>query len=407
MVTPVFPLPLDTGASVRLFNVISSLQARGHQIGLVSMIYQDQIPLAEQLAPRLADMVLVPVRRPMEPPLGRRMSRGELMRRASVVLGRVVRGTPPPVALLYHPAIAKSLQRLEPKYDVILVELFFMAQNISPDLFRRAAEKLVLVEHDVSFIPKRRRFEVSSGARRWRTWFDYRLWRRIETATLRRFHRVFAMSDQDRDIILSVAPKQRTIVVPNGVDTTRFSFDPRPAPDKPRLLFLGGLQHGPNLDGLDFFVRDIAPEVLRSFPELDLTIVGRTDGAEERLTGLPCGAMLRFAGFVPDLKDVFPQYTAMIVPLRIAGGTRLKILEAMAAGLPVVTTAIGAEGLPVEHGRHVIIAETAEEVTAALRFLTEDREQRFRLVREARKLVEARFTWDAIVATMEKEFTGE
>ena len=404
IISPVFPLPPDTGTRVRLFHVISKLRDRGHQVGLVSMIHEDQTELVDELAPLLSDLELVIVRRQSEAPLSKPASRGERNRRALTVLGRLASGVPLRVALSYHPRIAEAVARLEPQYDALVVEFFFMAQNLSPHLFRQAREKLALVEHDISFIPQRRRYEVASGWTRCRAWLYYWMWRRVETSTLRRFSRIFAMSEPDRELLSALAPGARITVVPNGVDTAGYAFNPVAASSPPRLLFLGGLQHDPNFDGLEFFIRDILPQARGPFPDLRLTIVGKTNGAEQPLLALPAGSMVRFAGFVPDLNKVFPEYTAMVVPLRIAGGTRLKILEAMAAGLPVISTAIGAEGLPARHGEHLLLAETAPEFIKAIKDLSEKDELRQALVRSARKLVEDRFNWNGVVESMEKSF---
>lgn len=397
-------MPLSTGSKVRLYNIIKELRRCGHEVGLIAMIHRDELGHMEAIRHWFSDLLLVPVRRPNEASCLAQQPMGELFRRALGVLARGFNGLPLRLAMLYHPRIHDAIAELVPRYDYCFVEFFFMAQNLPMGFSYRFREKLVLVEHDISFIPQMRRYQVARGWRRLVLWFNYVRYRRAEIATLQRFVQVVVVSELDRDIVHRVAPGQRVTVVPNGVDLASLVFrDAVPCCGQPRLLFVGGLGHRPNLDGLSHFISEALPILLHHFPGLTLTVVGDAAGAEPELIRLPRGDAVTFVGFVPDLNRYFAESTALIAPLRIAGGTRLKILEAMAAGVPVITTAIGAEGLPVVHGEQVLFAETPQETVQCVTRLVSDPELAQRMTRAARRLCEEKYDWRTIVGAMEQQ----
>jgi polysaccharide biosynthesis protein PslH len=397
-------VPLSTGTKVRLYNIIKELRRCGHEVGLVAMIHRDELGHMAAIRHWFSDLVLVPVRRPNERFGLAREPMGQLLRRALGVLARCLKGLPLPLAMLYHPRIYDAVAELVPRYDHCFVEFFFMAQNLPVDASHRFREKLVLVEHDISFIPQMRRCQLASGWRRLVLWLNYIRYRRAEIATLQRFVQVVVMSELDRDIVQRVAPGQKVTVVPNGVDLAGLVFRGAvPRCGSPRLLFVGGLAHRPNFDGLRHFISEALPVLLHQFPDLTLTVVGDAAGAAPELMSLPRGDAVEFVGFVPDLNGHFAESTALIVPLRIAGGTRLKIIEAMAAGVPVITTAIGAEGLPVVHGEQVLVAETPQETVACVKRLVRDPEFAQRMAKAARRLCEEKYDWRSIVGAMEQQ----
>jgi polysaccharide biosynthesis protein PslH len=368
------------------------------------MVHQDELGHMAAIRHWFSDLVLVPVRRPNERFCLAQEPAGQILRRVLGVLALCLNGLPLRVAMLYHPRIHDAIAELVPRYDCCFVEFFFMAQNLPRGCFRSFREKLVLVEHDISFIPQMRRYQVARGWRRLVLWFDYIRYRRAEIATLQRFLHVMVMSELDREIVHRVAPGQRVTVVPNGVDLASLVFrEAVPRCGKPQLLFVGGLGHRPNFDGLRHFISEALPILLHHFPDLTLTVVGDAAGAAPELISLPRGDVVTFVGFVPDLNRYFAESTALIVPLRIAGGTRLKIVEAMAAGVPVITTAIGAEGLPVVHGEQVLFAETPQETVQCVTRLVSDPEFAQRMAKAARRLCEERYDWRSIVGAMEQQ----
>ncbi len=407
MVSPVFPWPLTTGTKVRLYNLIKALRGRGHQIGLAAMLHHDELAEVARLQDWFADLVLVPVRAPGDPPRLIREPGERFLARALKVASLWLRGLPLPVALMYQPRLEGAIARLLPAYDRALVEFFFMAVNLPASAFGPERHKLMLVEHDLTFMVQRRRHLVARGWQRLALRLNAFRYYKAEVAALRRFGRVAVMSEEDGEAVRRVAPEAKVAVVPNGVDLERYVFQaPVKREDPPKLLFVGGLAHRPNFDALGHFLGDFMPRLAARFSGLGLTVVGDSDGAGELAT-LPGGRFTRFTGPVPELTPYFRESTALVVPLRIAGGTRLKIIEAMAAGLPVISSAVGAEGLAVEPGKHLLVAETPEDYLAALDRLLNEPGLAVALAAAARRLCEERYDWRAIAAGLEEALLTE
>ncbi len=223
-----------------------------------------------------------------------------------------------------------------------------------------------------------------------RTW---RL-RRFERALAQRADAVVAVSPDEAALVQAIAPHTRVVVAPNGVDATVLT----PSPPGDAALFVGLLSYAPNRDAMTWFARDVLPRLGAGGPEV--LVAGRDPGPE--LQSLARGApRLRLLGFVPDLAPLYARAGVFVNPMRSGGGTRLKMLEAMAAGKAVVSTAIGAEGLALTPGRDVMVADTAAEFADAVRALLADPGQAARLGQAARALVEARYAWDVCLAPLE------
>jgi glycosyltransferase involved in cell wall biosynthesis len=279
-------------------------------------------------------------------------------------------------------ALRAELERLPP-HDVVCVEHHILAPVIS----RTRHSRWALTMH---FVPS----EVASHHTRiapnsWQRW----LWRR-ERSKARRYERwimssydvVFAVSDDDA-IALSGG-----VVVPNGVDTSRFS--PTPVPHEPGLVMTGTLGYRPNVDAARWFCAEVLPLIRREVPSASLMLVGR-DPAPEVLD-LARQPGVRVEADVPSIVPYLEAARVALVPMRVGSGTRIKALEAMAAGRPVVGTTIGLAGLGLEPGRHAMIADDpADLASAAARLLTDDRLARHIAV-EARALVEERFGWERV-----------
>jgi glycosyltransferase involved in cell wall biosynthesis len=181
-------------------------------------------------------------------------------------------------------------------------------------------------------------------------------------------------------------------VVPNGVDLE--AFMPTPLPSTPSLVFTGTLDYRPNVDGILWFCREVLPSAARRVPGLTLTIAGRRPvPAVRELARQPRVSVI---ADVADIRPVLQRARLAVVPIRLGTGTRLKVLEAMAAGRPVVGTAVGLEGLGVEAGRHALVADDPAGLADAIVSLCADTELAARLAAGGRQLVEARYGWDDI-----------
>jgi glycosyltransferase involved in cell wall biosynthesis len=173
-------------------------------------------------------------------------------------------------------------------------------------------------------------------------------------------------------------------VVPIAVDARAAHVVPEPSAAGPEILFVGGLHWPPNADAVSYFIREIFPRVRETVPGARLTVVGRpNEQIERRARGAPG---VEFAGHVPSVEPFFQRSRVMVVPIRSGSGMRVKILDGLARGLPTVTTTIGCEGIDVEPGRHVLVADTAAQFAeSVVRVLTDESITR-RLSAEGRRL---------------------
>ena len=201
------------------------------------------------------------------------------------------------------------------------------------------------------------------------------------------------MSEVDRTEVERSAPGLPTSVVPNGVDAEWFAPSPA-ASDPDAMVFTGVMDWLPNVDGITFFVTHVLPRIRRVIPRAELTVVGRDPSPSlvRRLTG----DGVRFTGTVEDVRPHVARARLVVVPLRIGGGTRLKILEAWAMEKAVLSTSIGAEGLPAVDGENIALADTADQMAERAVELLTDGQLVKRLGAAGRTIVEERFTWNRI-----------
>lgn len=297
------------------------------------------------------------------------------------------------------PAMGAALRELtsRERFDVVNFEFMQMAQYL------RAVCRgpvCVLDEHNIEFEILRRTAAGEAGfVRRFYNALDWRKLRAEEIAAWRAFDGCAVTSAQDRGILLRELPHARTAVVPNAVDLAFFHPRPQaPAPEVGSILFFGANNYFPNADALRFFVEEIFPLVRTRIPGARLKIVGHTP---DHLLSL-AGEHVAIKGYVPDLRPEIESAAVVIAPLRVGGGTRLKILEAMAMARPVVSTALGAEGLEVVDGRDLLLADTPADFSGQVVRLLEDAGLARRLGENARRLVEERYGWAASAARLEE-----
>jgi sugar transferase (PEP-CTERM/EpsH1 system associated) len=224
---------------------------------------------------------------------------------------------------------------------------------------------------------------------------------RFEGDALRRFDLVLAVSDADAQTFERLYPgalKRPVHVVQTGVDTEYFTptgTEPKPA----HMVFTGSMDWLPNEDGMQYFVREILPRIQAAEPGATLSIIGRAPTPAVKRLGEHAG--IEVTGRVDDVRPHIAAGAVYIVPLRIGGGTRLKIFEAMAMAKAVVSTTIGAEGLPVTNGADIAIADDPQLFADAVVRLIRDRDERTRIERAARELVVAKYDWSAVAEDFE------
>ena len=217
---------------------------------------------------------------------------------------------------------------------------------------------------------------------------------RMERQYVSRAEHVLAVSENDRDFFLRYTGKGRMTVIPTGVDIDYFS--PSAGEEEAKsIVFTGSMDWVANEDGIVFFIENVLPLVRQKFPRVKLFVVGRRPTM--RLKRMAASEQnVEVTGTVDDIRPYLARGSVYVVPLRVGGGTRIKIFEAMAAGKAVVSTTIGAEGLPVSHGENVLLADEPESLAKYVVELLGDRARREKIGNSARKLVTESYSWRAV-----------
>lgn len=283
-------------------------------------------------------------------------------------------------------------------YDAIVVEFAFMANYdfVIPHGAKRPV--VILDEHNIEFDLLRRTADATGLVRRLFHAINWRKLRREELATWRDYDGCALASKRDEQLVREALPNVPTAVVPNGVDISYFAPMPELAPTPRTLVFFGAMNYYPNTEGAFFFVREVMPLLVRRFPDLRLRIVGDVGGSP-----VPelAGPNVQVVGFVDDVRLEIARAAAVVAPLRIGGGTRLKILEAMSMAKAIVATSIGAEGIEVAHGRDILLADSPSEQADAIAQVLDDRALAIRLGDAARATAVAGYSWEASASKLE------
>jgi len=281
------------------------------------------------------------------------------------------------------------------KFDHVVCDFLFPAPNI-PDL-----ASCVLFQHNVEAVIWKRYVEnASSRARRWYFAMQARRMEAFEKEVCRSVKRVIAVSEIDAGLMRKDYGARRVDAIPTGVDLDYFT-PTRAMPRSSDLLFIGSMDWMPNIDGAAWFVRDILPLIRKRKPDCLVTFAGRNP--TRALLDLADGdSRIQVTGTVPDMRPYLWGTAVSIVPLRIGGGTRLKIFESMAAGVPVVSTTIGAEGLPVRPDVEILLADHPAAFAESCLKLMEDPPARARMAQAAREMVSSRFSWEAVSMEFER-----
>jgi sugar transferase (PEP-CTERM/EpsH1 system associated) len=284
-------------------------------------------------------------------------------------------------------------------FDLVVCDFLVPAVNMP----RTLPCPSVLFTHNVEAEIWRRHYEGQvDPVRRFLFKLQWQRMLRFEAETVSRFDRVLAVSDTDCATLQRLYGNQIDVpvtTVATGVDTSFFAPQAETAVAPRHLVFTGSMDWIPNEDAMQHFCADILPRIRAEEPDVTLSIVGRAPTpAVQRLAEIPG---VEVTGRVDDVRDYIGRAAVYVVPIRIGGGTRLKIFEAMGMGKAVVSTTIGAEGLPVTHGKDVLIADAPDAFASVVVSLLRDPARRVHLERSARELVVTHYDWSAVAGQLE------
>ncbi len=380
-----FPYPMDTGGKIRTGMLLEHL-SRDFEITLVSNVDPARDATHVRQVDRLcAEFHGVPWR--------------EVTKYSAAfyatILRRLLSRYPVTVISDYSKPLATTLARLVAthRYDLIVCDF------VQPSLNLRgiAGPPVLLFQHNVESVIWRRHADACRNRALRLFWLhQWRKMERFERDACRRFAGVVAVSEADRAVFQEFGAR-RVFTIPTAVDAEYFRPGSVTAVGA-TLVFTGSMDWLPNEDAILFFADEILPRIATRVPDVRLTVVGRTPSARllRRLQHRPA---VTVTGRVDDIRPYVERATVYVVPLRIGGGTRIKLYEAMAMGKAIVSTPVGAEGLPVRDGEHVVLADKPEAFADAVVRLLDDAEARGALGRAARRFVEVECSWEAAAAS--------
>lgn len=388
--SPYLPYPPQSGAPRRVHGMLTEL-ARRHDVSLLAFTApgEDVETSVHVLKQHCTEVVTVENDR-----VDRALAL-DLKRKRKIQFGSLLHLQSYERLIYYHPAFQRALDELADRhdFDVITTESVLIGGYRLPPNSRH-----VLDEHNVEYdILRRTTAAERASPRKLYNWANYLKLRREERSAWQHFDGVTLTSERDAQIVRQEAPGTPTAVIPNGVDTEFFRPSSTPV-DPGTILFFGAINYYPNTEGLLFFLDDVFPLVKGQHPGARLWIVGQQppDAIVERAS-----EDIVVTGLVDDVRTYIERAAAVIVPLRIGGGTRLKIVEAMAMGKPIVSTHLGAEGLEVNNGQDILLADAPEDFAEQVARVLSDAALAQRLGEAARHSAESRYTWKAGVDRLE------
>lgn len=372
--------PANTGGKIRSSQLFERL-ARLHDLTMVSFKTADEGPdRVEMMRACCTRLETVPfVDRPKGSP-------GFFMELAR----NLVSSQAFTIAKYDSPAMRQTLADLlrDEPYDVLVCDFLHPSTNV----LSTSVVPKILFQHNVESVIRQRHYQTAANPllKAYLYWDWLRL-KRFEGEAARAFDHCIMVSEQDSETMRQLYGVRTSSPIPTGVDVEYFQPCEPEAPGH-NIVFTGSMDWFPNEDAVGYFVRDVLPRIQQ---QLDVTfwVVGRTPSEAVRRLGRE-HPNVRVTGTVDDVRPYIDRAGVYVVPLRIGGGTRIKIFEAMAMAKPVVSTTIGAEGLPVSHGDNVILADEAARFASEVVRLLNTPAERRRIGDAARVLVVERYTWD-------------
>lgn len=416
--TPQLPYPPHQGTTLRNYNLIANLASR-HEIHLLSFVHSlDEIDRVTPLHQHCRN--IIPVLAPRRSPWKRFLS---------LFLSPL-----PDMALRlpsaeFRAELRSCLER-EP-FDVVQIEGIEMARHwmlevgnwkldcgtgLPTSNVRRQTSNIqypisIFDDHNAEYVLQQRAFETDiRQPRRWiAALYSLIQWKKLsryEARVCRLADRVVAVSEADKQALQRLVPGLEVTVIPNGVDTEFYSDQflmtkSQLVIDHCSLVFTGKMDFRPNVDAVVWFCQEVLPLIRTQMPDVHFYIVGRSP--HPRVLRLAEDPAVTVTGRVDDVRPYIAGASVYVVPLRIGGGTRLKVLEAMAMGKPIVSTSLGCEGFEgLVSGRELLLANTPEAFARQVIELLDDASQRERLGQAARRFVEERYDWRLIVPRLEQ-----
>ncbi len=385
LITPQLPYPPRQGTQIRNFHLLRAA-AGVHHVDLLSFARRgESLSAAGPLLELCGEIHLVPA------PLRTRQER----------LRTLLTSADPDMAhRLRSEELAATLIAMlgRAHYDVVQVAGIEMARYVPMIRETAPSTRVIFDDHNAEYLLQGRAAAVDahhplSWPKALYSLIQWHRLRRYEARVCQEADAVLAVSADDAKALRSLDGTAPISVVPNGVDTEYFRPNLHTSPEPAALLFTGTMDFRPNVDAVRWLVTEVLPLLEKTRPDVRLYVVGRSPApAVQRLAS----DKVTVTGAVEDVRPYFARASLFVVPMRMGGGVRLKILETLAMGLPVVSTSMGAEGTGLSHGKELLIADTAEQFAGAVTRLLGDSALRTRLAQAGRQTACERFDWGRI-----------
>ena len=376
--------PIDKGGKIRTYQMLKELKKNHH---ITYLTLDDGTAEADALAKsdEYADETIVIPHRTAE-----KFSTKFYLELGSNLVSRLPYFMQKYVSKAMLEETAKQINQND--FDIVVCDFLMPAVNMPENI----TIPTVLFQHNVEAMIWRRHFEVQKNPAKkaylknqWKKSFVY------ERDTCRKFDFVVAVSREDAETMTGEYGVENISDVATGVDTEFFAPDETVVKDEFNIVFTGSMDWLPNEDGIRWFTEEIYPIIKRKIPQISLTVVGRSP-FPSLIELSEKDSSIIITGRVPDVRPFMNKAAVYVVPLRIGGGTRLKVYEAMAMELPMVSTTIGAEGLPVCDGKEIVLRDTAAKFAEAVVHLLTDKEAAKKIGLEAAKTVREKFGWEKV-----------
>ncbi len=385
-VSPFFLHPTDRGAQIRSLGMLKQL-ARRHEIHFATLSDPDS-PEGPERSGEYCSIAYAVAHKPP-----RRGSPAFLVQAA----GSLVSSTPLAISRYASAELRRIVADLSKsgRFDAMVCDFLASVPNIAQ------MGRTVLFEHNVETTIWERHLEhAQSRLNRFYFQLQARRMFRYERDACRKAAHVISVSAVDSERMREMFGISKVTDIPTGVDVEYFRPPDRSAPVAD-LVFTGSMDWLPNIDGIQWFAAEILPRIRARRPDCTVAVVGRrpTSEVQELASRFPG---VTVTGTVPDIRPYLWGSAIAIVPLRIGGGTRLKIYESMAAGVPIVSTTVGAEGLTCHDGNDILLADSPDAFAARCVELLEQTGWRNRIAAEALDLVTRQFSWEAVTRSFEE-----
>ncbi len=391
LLTPQRPYPPHQGTTLRNFNLVKEL-AKRHRVSVLTFLEPDQDADDPGPLPDLCEWVeTIPV-----PP-----------RSTGLRLRQLLATSRPDMSWrLWSPVLNQRLaERLSGEsFDVVEIEGIEMTPYL-PTIKAAQPRPLIIYDaHNAEWILQQRAFQADiKNPRRWiaafYSWMQWHRLRRYEAQLLQQVDHTVAMSAPDKVALRNVAPSAPITVVPNGVDLAAYLHYRGPS-ILHDLVFIGKMDFRPNIDAVLWFANEVLPLIQAKRPQTTFAVVGQRP--HPRLDVLRDDPTITITGFVDQVHPYLAGARVYVVPLRVGGGTRLKLLEAMAMQKPIVSTTVGAEGFPVVNGKELLLADDPLSFAEEVLKLLESPTLRAKLALAGQHFARAGYGWDTLVPQLEK-----